>query len=627
MKLRRFLACLPFALLAPLIATAQTFTEVSATAGIHHMYRSQMKMGGGAAWFDMDRDGDEDLVMSGGLEGVGLFRNEGNGQFTEVTYAAGLGFFDSVQTMGVVTGDIDNDGYREIFFTTAPGEPNYLLYNLGNGTFSDITFSSGIGADTSFSTSAMFFDADHDRLLDLYVGNYVLSQTVIYDSGGTAIGFDPVCLPNYYYHNDGNLHFTEMAVAAGLADSACALAVTNTNLQPHTYMNTVVVANDFGMWHIPNQAYVEQSPGGSYLEQSQSLGMDVGMYGMGFAQADYDHDRDIDYYITDIGPNKLMHRMPGVLPQFRDTATTAGVQNGILQGLNTTGWGTAFLDIDNDSWEDLYACNGHITVLPFIANALRDPDKLYYNNGDGTFTDITVTSGIQDSGMGRGMIRGDYDLDGDEDILTMVIHWDTASGEHTKLWRNQLINGNHWINLRLEGTTWSPRDPFGAVVEIITPTGSWVHEVSGGGSHMSQNSSIIHVGLGASATYDAWVHWPNGGIQPLLGGPIDTTFTLLEDTALFVGTRPPISLRPTIALHPNPTLGHANLELDHPVDGLVSLEIWDMQGRCIWRQDQGWIPAGHQRWKLDEAHFPSAGTYLLRVLTETGQASRLLLRQ
>lgn len=576
------------------------------------MYRSQMKMGGGAAWFDLDRDGDEDVILSGGLDGEGLFRNDGNGLFTEITYAAGLGFLDSVQTMGVVTGDIDNDGYREIFFTTAPGEPNHLLYNNGNATFSDITQSAGLIADTSFSTSAMFLDLDHDKDLDLFVGNYVLSQTVLYDTSGTPIGFQPECLPDYVYLNNGNLSFTESSAALGFGDSACALAVTQTNLHPYTYLNTVMVANDFGMWHVPNQSWVEQSPGGQYAEEANAMDLDVGMYGMGFAQVDYDHDLDMDYYITDIGPNKLMRRISTFPPLFQDAATAAGVQNGLLSGLATTGWGTAFLDIDNDSWEDLYACNGHITTLPFIANVLRDPDKLWHNNGNGTFTDITVAAGVIDSGLGRGMIRGDYDLDGDDDILTMVIHWDTLSGEHTKLWRNDLNNANHWVNIRLEGGVISPRDPFGAIVEIHTPSGNWMQEISGGGSHMSQHSSIVHVGLGQDTTYSVFIHWPNGGIQYHDTLPIDSTITVMEDMDFWLGNGPAATRLGSIVPYPNPSSGAVAAAIDVPMEVEGRLEVWDVQGRRISQSELITFPAGQSIFPLPSQNL-AGGIYVLRL--------------
>ncbi len=622
------LLLLPFASAA--LAFSQGFSEVSIASGIHHLHRSDMQMGGGAAWFDMDRDGDEDLVMTGGLNGEGLYRNDGNGLFTEVTYAAGLGFMDSVGTMGVVTGDMDNDGYRELFFTTAFLEHNYLLYNNGNGTFTDISVAAGIAGDTVFNSSATMFDYEHDGDLDIYVGSYVIAQHTIQDTFGNVIAFDPLCAPNKLYRNDGNLQFTEIAMAVGLADSGCALAVADTKTG---YVwdrdQAIYIANDFGQFHVPNQFYVLDEGSNNVTNPSAINGLDVGMYGMGIAQADYDHDGDLDYYVTDIGPNKLMN-FDWPTGTYSDRAALAGVRNGTLLGLNTTGWGTAFLDYDNDTWQDLYACNGLIDVLPFIANNTKDPDKLYHNSGNGTFADVTMAQGIADSGWGRGMIVGDYDLDGDQDVLTMVIDRDTASVEHSKLWRNDQNTGHHWVNIKLEGTHFNPRDPFGAYLAISTPSASWMQYVCGGGSHMSQNSSIVHIGLGTDTTFQMTLYWPSSPEQYFGFGnlPIDSTYTILEDSTQFVTALHQQYLPgPKMVIYPNPTGGDWRLEMQHYADEDVAIEVWDMQGKLVFRRTPSMIPAGIYGWQFDAASLPNAGAYLVRLRSDSGQISEMLIRQ
>ena len=165
------------------------FTEVAISAGIEQKVFSWAAMAGGSAWFDYDRDGDEDLYTSGGWIGNKLWRNEGNGTFTDVTQAAGLILPDSITTQGVVTGDIDNDGYREIYLSTWWNEQNYLFHNQGNGTFIDISLSSGLGVDSGWVSSAAFADFDRDGLLDLYTANYVRETGTLSDSMGNDTGY------------------------------------------------------------------------------------------------------------------------------------------------------------------------------------------------------------------------------------------------------------------------------------------------------------------------------------------------------------------------------------------------------------------------------------------------------
>ena len=612
---------LALALLFGLHVSAQGFTEVSIASGMNHMFRSQMKMGGGAAFFDYDADGDEDAFLTGGLSPSRLYRNEGNGQFTDQSAAAGIGVIGSSHTMGVATGDIDNDGYREIFITTMDGEPNRLLYNNGDGTFTDITMSAGIGADTSWSCSAAFGDYDRDGDLDIFVCNYLYDQTVLYDTAGDPIGFRPDGLPDYLFRNEGNLTFTEVAVAEQVADSGCGLAVTFTDYDKDWGMD-ILVANDHGMWDSPNSLFRNVGGQPCFSDVSAATGMDARMYGMGIAVGDYDQDHDLDYYITDIGPNKLF-RNDGS-PGFTEVAIPTGVVSDSLNGLNTTGWGTAWIDYDNDSWLDLFEANGHISVLPFIANVTRDPDKFYRNNGPGQpFTDVTVAMGVGDSGMSRGMITGDYDNDGDEDLLVMSIHHDTASGVHTLLYRNDVPNNHHWMQLQLQGTI-SNRDAFGAQVEVSFPgtLQGWTHEVSGGASHMSHSSSIVHLGLGTNTTSpEIMVRWPRGGLQRYTGLALDQRHLLVEDSSQFLVTTPsPATQHMTIA--PNPNAGSFAIQLEGFAGEAVELRAVDVLGRVRI------LHAGLAQERVDvQAGALAAGVYLVELRTANGRwVERMVVR-
>jgi hypothetical protein len=603
-------------LLFGLNVSAQGFTEVSIASGMNHMFQSQMKMGGGAVFLDYDADGDEDAVLTGGLARTRLYRNEGNGQFTDQTVAAGLAVLDSAHTMGVAAGDIDNDGYRELFVTTMDGQPNHLLYNNGDGTFSDITMSAGIGADTSWSCSATFGDYDRDGDLDLFVCNYLYDQTVLYDTAGDPIGFRPDGLPDYLYRNNGNLTFSEVAVAEQVADSGCGLAVAFTDYDNDWSMD-ILVANDHGMWDSPNSLFHNVGGQPCFSDVSAATGMDARMYGMGIAVGDYDQDLDLDYYITDIGPNKLFrNNFPN--GNFTEVAIPTGVVSDSLNGLNTTGWGTAWIDYDNDSWLDLFEANGHISVLPFIANVTRDPDKLYRNNGPGQpFTDVTVAMGVGDSGMSRGMITGDYDNDGDEDLLVMSIHHDTASGVHALLYRNDVPNNHHWMQLQLQGTI-SNRDAFGTHVEISVPgVGAWIHEVGGGASHMSQSSSIVHIGAGTSTgPVSLIVRWPRGGVQMFNGLALDQRHLLVEDSTQFVLATPAHSTR-RMAIAPNPNAGSFAIQLEGFAGEAVELRAVDVLGR-VQVLHAGMCADAQARVDV-QAGALAAGVYLVELRTANGR--------
>lgn len=633
------LALIPFVLglFALPLFSQSGFTEVSLVSGMDHLYHSQSKMGGGAAIFDLDGDGDEDIILTGGLDKEGLFENLGNGQFQNITYAAGLGFMDSVHTMGVITGDIDNDGFRELFFTTGPNEPNVLLYNNGNKTFTNISLSSNIAMDTSWSTSATFFDFEADGDLDIYVGNYVSNMDLITDSMGVVIGFDPTCEPNFLFVNNGNLTFTEAAASYGLADSGCVLAVTNTNLSGKAgnsnWGSNLYVANDFGEYNIPNRFFrANYLQSNSHLEESTAMGLDIGMYGMGIAIGDYDHNGYHDYYVTNIGKNKLFQSTGDFWANgftFNEVALAAGVINDSLNGLNTTGWGTAFMDYDNDSWEDLFVCNGQISVVPFIANVAADPDMLYRNRGDGTFEDVGMALGIGDTSLGRGMIYGDYDNDGDLDALTMPIHWDTASGFHTMLYRNDINNGNHWIKFKLQGTA-SNRDAFGCGIRTTVNGEIIFKEINGGASHMSQNTSIIHIGLGSatSITDSLHVFWTKG--TQTFAGPFsaDSTYLLIEDSLQYsVGIVQNENGLSKMKVFPNPTNGTFILELPLAYDSDIQVDCFDMAGKKL----RSWSGQHHQGslfvQQFDADYLPKPGAYLIKVSTKYEVKTAILIKE
>lgn len=522
---------------------AQTFTEVSLQSGINDLIHTPTMIGGGCAFFDYNNDGWLDIYISGGLGRDKLYRNNQNGTFTERGWQAGLAVTGLYYTMGVVTGDIDNDGYRDLFVTTLGiGDsyhshvPNILFRNNRNGTFTDISAQAGI-RDSAWSMAATMGDYNLDGFLDIYVANYVKSIRFIHDSVTTeVIGFAHTGFANFFYMNNGNGTFTNIAPQLQVDDAGTGLAAAFSDYDNDRDMDIFLV-NDFGAWVVPNKLYRNEFPANAFTEVSASSGADAAIYGMGIAIGDYDQDDDLDYYITNIGEN-VFYRNNGN-GTFTDVARQAGVENGYVDSLFTTGWGTAFLDYDHDTWLDLFVSNGHIMAADFIATSEKDPKKLYRNNADGTFTDVTFLEGVGDSSIGRGFAMGDYDNDGDLDMLVTVITENMGSGNnaHALLFRNDIANGNHWLKVSVQGT-YSNRDGFGSRVEAYAHGRKWIREIDGGSSHASQHSTTAHFGLGSLTRVDSVVVlWPAGGRSRIANIAADQLLTIIESGTAQVVTQ------------------------------------------------------------------------------------------
>ncbi|MBL4586928.1 MAG: VCBS repeat-containing protein [Flavobacteriales bacterium] len=400
-----------------------SFYEVSLSAGVNHravfsdtIFAAQ----GGVAWFDYNMDGNEDLYLTGGDVADALYENNGYGGFVDVTASAGLSMMDeSVKTMGVISGDIDNDGYRELFITTEDASTNHLLYNNGDGTFTDISVSAGVNGGGN-SASAAFGDYDLDGDLDLYVTNWCVEML----DAETIDTFPSI--KNYLYRNNGDLTFTEVSEDFGVADAnGCSLGVMFTDFDNDRDVD-LMIANDFGylLGNNENCLFRCEYPGAGFVDVSEQTSFNFGINGMGMAQGDYDEDGDLDYYISNVG-NDLLLRNNG--SSFSNMTSNAGLENETVQTLdqsgwaNTFGWGCGFFDFDNDSYLDLFVANGDLSFKGPARPSL-DANKLYLNNGNATFTDVSTLAGVADTYMSRGFACSDYDNDGD-----MICWWESLT--------------------------------------------------------------------------------------------------------------------------------------------------------------------------------------------------------
>ncbi len=591
---------------------AQGFSDVSLDAGINFVFGDSLRMGGGAAFFDYDKDGWEDIYIAGGKYSDRIYHNNGDGTFSDVSASAGLEATNDFFTHGVTTGDIDNDGYREVFLTTwwandgvfAP-TPNRIYKNNGDGTFSDISTSAGI-TDAAWSTSATFGDFNLDGFLDIYVTNYVDQISVLLDSSNQVYGFDHDCYSDFVYMNNGDATFTNRASDFDIMTKSCGLAVAATDYNGDANID-VMVANDFGEFIVPNQLF--QNP--DFNDVSAASGADIGLYGMGIAIGDYDEDDDLDYYITNLGRNALLQNQGD--GTFLDVATSAGVENTTYDSLLTTGWGTAFFDYDNDTYLDLFVCNGQIPSADFIKTSLPDPHKLYRNNQDGTFEDVSVLTGIDDVSLGRGSIIGDYDKDGDVDMLTVILDSLVEAMPKIVLYRNDLNDNSNWVEVALQGVV-SNRDAYGAHVRLYAEGRSFLREVGGGSSHASQNSSTLHFGLGNITEVDSiLVTWPGGGLQRLCNISLNTLTTILEDTSA-VAALPCAEMPSSMSdwhfddieffVQPNPFKVETTINYHLPKATHLKLSILNTLGQQLFTLVDQYQAAGQHRIPFEAKHLP-----------------------
>lgn len=606
------------------------FTKADAAIGISHVYGNTNFMGGGMAWFDYNNDGWEDLYLAGGNLRDALYRNNGDGTFTEVGVAAGLNITNGFGTHAVTTGDYDRDGDRDVFLTTLNSWPNHLLRNNGNGTFTDVYLEAGFGDDVAWSSSAAFGDYNLDGWLDLYVGNYVDNMAITYDSIGTVNGFAHDCRPNWMYVNNGDGTFTEVSELLNTsADTGCVLAVTWSDFDRDQDVD-IMIANDFGEFIVPNQLLRNDQPG-AFRDVSVSSNANIGMYGMGIAIGDYDHDGDLDYYATNIGLNHLyVNNGDGT---FSDGTAAAGVEDiWVRDGFYTVGWGTAFVDLDNDSWQELLVSNGHIPAAPFIRNDIYNPNRVFRNNADGTFTDESVASGLDDVGVARGLAASDYDKDGDMDIVFGNIDsYYTPGEDKVAFYRNELTGGGNWLGVKLVGVV-NNLDAFGANVVIRAGGQSWIDEVSGGSSHGSQNSSILHFGLGSASIVDELtVYWPGGRTQVLEDVVPNQIITIIEDTA---GIVEPVGLAGFerglgLQVRPNPVVSDTRISLELPAAvASARVTVMDPSGRSVALVYAGALTSGRTDlvWNGTDATGQRLvpGTYLVSV--ELGVQQRFVER-
>lgn len=491
------------------------------------------------AVFDYDNDGWEDIYFCGGGNNAKLFRNNWGVGFVDVTATSGLSVLANVIDQGVVAGDLDNDGDKDLVITTSDNDVK-LLKNQGNGSFL-LLDSNVVTNDFGWSVPVALADVNSDGFLDIYVGFYIEEWGFIFDpSTGDIIGFDNQGGKNRLYLNNGDFTFIDVTDDYGVGDTGCTYGVLFSDFDNDGDLD-LITTNDFGMWPSgSNRLYLNNYPDASFTDISESHMMNIEIYGMGVCQGDFDKDGDLDYYFTNIDSNFLMINN-GV--SFSDEAKNFGVHSDSSGGLATTHYGCHFFDCNNDSHLDLFVAAGGINTAGYegITVLEEDSNRLYMNDGVGNFIEVTVPSNVGSVYSARGSACFDFDKDGLLDIVVNNMVWANYSAQ-AELFHNVSAGTGNWLRLKLNGTL-SNRDCVGCRAIFWLNGEPTLMEVSAGSSHASQSSNILHFGMGESTIVDSIVvRFPSGlgqtyylvGANQLL--ELDESF-LTDDT---VGEKDPL---------------------------------------------------------------------------------------
>lgn len=547
-------------------AAAEWFTDQAADAGLDFVHVNGMSgafyfpeiMGPGVALLDYDNDGDLDVFfVQGQMLGAGktlkdalippreaqlplrgrLYRNElavhadrtRTLRFTDVTAESGINARG--YGMGAATGDVNNDGCVDLYVTNVG--PNQLFRNNCDGTFTDISRPSGV-ADVGWGVSAAFFDYNRDGWLDLYVGNYV-EYSVENDISCTSVtGGRDYCPPRVYraqpdrlYRNQGNGTFIDVTAKALVGGQfGPALGVSTADFDGDGWID-IYVANDGAA----NQLWINQR-NGTFQNTALLAGVAFSADGraeasMGVDAGDFNNDGSEDLFVTNLaGETNALYVNDGT-GMFEDRRASAGLA---VPSLPSTGFGTAWIDFDNDGWLDILTVNG--TIVRHQGRPAHDAfpydqrKQLFRNSGDGRFEDVSDRGGavFRLSDVGRGAAFGDIDNDGDVDVLVA-----NANGP-ARLLLNHVGRQHHWLGLRLVGGAQTPRDMLGARVAIQRSDGVTLwRRARADGSYASANDPRVLAGLGASAAMPrVRVFWPSGRIDEWPDVPIDRWTTLRE---------------------------------------------------------------------------------------------------
>ncbi|MEZ4700753.1 MAG: FG-GAP-like repeat-containing protein [Rhodothermales bacterium] len=509
-------------------ASGDLFTDVSTATGVGfqhdgNLIAADMGMGTGAAWLDFDNDGDQDLYITTRASANRLFRND-NGTFTDVAAAAGVASMED--GAGVAAADYNNDGCIDIFLANSYADQ--LYHNNCDGTFTDVTAGSGLTvSEERRGTTASWADYDDDGYLDLFVANHMAVSDAVF-TGAQAT--------NYVFHNDGGTgSFTDVSAMVLGAEQVGATFVGRWTDFDNDGDSDLFLVHDCPFLSTGPQVMLRNDGGTNgvsnwtFTDVSTSVGANWCQNAMGISVGDYDHNGYLDLFFTDNGntPGGTDPERAGAVllkntgGNFTDNTVAAGVAN------TEFSWGSSFFDFNKDGWLDLWMAGGALNDAQVLV-----PSYLWQNDGDGTFTDVSSTSGgLETSERSRTSAVADYDGDGDLDIA--IVNY----GGQVQLFRNDYQGINNYLIVDLEGVT-SNRFGIGARVKATTNSGVQVFETNAGTSLGATDAPYAYFGLGSNTLVSTLeITWPSGSVQTLSGVSVNQRLTVTEQNT--GGNNPP----------------------------------------------------------------------------------------
>ncbi len=494
----------------------QGYTDVSSTSGINFQHTGvdfsiDHSFGTGAAWFDYNNDGFLDIYITNRNVANKLFKNNGDGTFTDV--AVSLGVDDSsFDGAGVAIGDINNDGFQDIYL--ANGDEDKIYLNNFGGSFTDITIGSGIEVSgDSRGTSASFGDYDEDGFLDIYVANHDIIP-----------GSTNASLQDRLFLNNGNNTFTDVSGLLGVSELSEAGFIGGWTDYDKDGDLDIILVNDCGYSTIPpGGTRIFRNDGGTdpindwtFTEVSTFIIGNDCSHGMGIGIGDYNRDGWMDIFYTDIGVPNLFKNNGGT---FSHVTNSSGMGN---QGGGDYSWGTSFLDYDNDMDQDIV-----MAVGAFFPTSPDQYSNFYNNGGSNFFFNVAASLGVDVGAKTRTIVHGDYDNDGDLDLL--MVNYDSL----VTLYRNDVINNNNYLRIFLDGDAGN-KDGIGAKVKVTTPDGKVQYFEMRSGSNLGGGDEICaHFGVGINSfVLEVEVTWLSGSTTTVYDITINQVLTISESNSM-----------------------------------------------------------------------------------------------